>query len=124
MAKLLIVEDDPKIARFLTDVVLMAGHLSLAADSTAKAWSILESEEDIAALIIDHHLGEGSANGMGFLAAVRQSPRHGKLPAIVCTGDTRIGTIGGFVALEVDAFLKKPFRAERLLSELERLFQP
>jgi CheY-like chemotaxis protein len=123
VAKLLIVEDEPEIARYIAEVAQGAGHTSLVADSAAFALELLRGDLGFDALIVDHHLGlETGETGIAFLAQVRKSGRHRQLPAIVCTADAKPETIHGFLALNIFAFLKKPFRPERLTAELEKLF--
>ena len=123
MAKLLIVEDEPEIASYIAEVARGAGHASFVADSAAFALELLRGDLGIEALVVDHHLGfEAGETGIAFLAQVRKSARLRQLPAIVCTADAKPETIQGFVAQNIFAFLKKPFRPERLAAELEKLF--
>ena len=125
MAKLLIVEDEPEIASYIAEVARGAGHASFVADSAAFALELLRGDLGIEALVVDHHLGfEAGETGIAFLAQVRKSSRLRQLPAIVCTADAKPETLQGFVAQNIFAFLKKPFRPERLAAELEKLFAP
>jgi DNA-binding NtrC family response regulator len=39
---------------------------------------------------------------------------------IVCSGDTKPASVSAFLALNIVDFVKKPFRPERLLLDIER----
>ncbi|HVS54235.1 MAG TPA: response regulator [Opitutaceae bacterium] len=120
MAKVLILEDDPRIANYLAELVLATGHVPLAVDAAERAQSLLETEPAIELLILDYHLGPESTTGLAFLGALRNSGRHQRLPVIVCSGETKPAAVTGFLSLNIVDFVKKPFRPERLIGDIER----
>jgi DNA-binding NtrC family response regulator len=121
MAKILIVEDDTNISSYLATVILSTGHSSLAVDSAEKAQALLASDQEIALLILDHHLGNGTPTGLALLTAIRNSALYRHLPVIVCSGDTKSAAVSGFLALNIVDFMRKPFRPERLFSSISRV---
>lgn len=118
MAKVLIVEDEPSVATYLSELMISVGHSPIAVDSQERAMEMLQEESDIALLILDHHLGTHS--GLEFLTAIRKSERYCNLPVIVCSGDTRPAAVTGFASLNIVGFVAKPFRPERMLADVER----
>ncbi len=121
MSKILIVEDDRNIASFLSTILLGAGYLCDAASTADRARALLESEPDIALVLLDQNLGENSRNGLTWLAELRDSKKFRDLPVIVCTGDARPAVVAGFLGHRIAGFLKKPFRPERLLADVQRV---
>jgi two-component system KDP operon response regulator KdpE len=119
MPKILIVEDDKNIASYLSTILMGAGYLCVAASAADRAQALLESEREIALVILDQNLGDGSHTGLDFLTALRQMPKYQNIPAIVCTGEARPAVLRSFLGLRITSFLKKPFRPERMLSEVQ-----
>lgn len=119
MPKILIVEDDPNVVSFLSTILLGAGHMCMAAGTAAKARELLETERGISLVLLDQNLGENSETGLALLTALRQRPAFQGIPVIICTGDTRTAVVGGFLGQRIAGFLKKPFRPERLLADVQ-----
>jgi CheY-like chemotaxis protein len=126
MSRILIVEDDPNIVSFLTTILLGAGYICLAASSTQRARALLETESDIALLLLDQNLTEADHddNGLSFLKELRSHPRFSRMPVIICSGDSRTAVVNGFLGQRISGFVKKPFRPERLLADVQRVLQP
>jgi DNA-binding NtrC family response regulator len=122
MAKILIIEDDEIIARFLSGLLLTAGHPAIIVHTAERAREMLESEIDLSLLVLDHHLGGES--GLHFLTKIRNGSRHQHLPVLVCSGDTKRTSVSGFLALGIAGFIMKPFTADRFLTEIERALLP
>jgi CheY-like chemotaxis protein len=120
MPKILIVEDDKNIASFLSTILLGAGYNCVAASTADRAHALLESETDIALVLLDQNLESSSRSGLAFLTGLRRNPKFEDLPVIVCTGDSRPNIVTGFLALGIAGFLRKPFRADRMLVDVER----
>jgi DNA-binding NtrC family response regulator len=120
MPKILIVEDDPNVVSFLTTILLGAGYTCLVASSAAKARGLLDSERGIGLVLLDQNLGEDSDTGLALLTDLRQQPKFQNIPVIICTGDTRTAVVSGFLGQRIASFLKKPFRPERLLGDVEK----
>lgn len=124
MSKILIVEDDKNIANFLSTILLGAGYLCVAASSATAARSLLDSETEISLVILDQNLGEDSESGLALLIALRRMPKFQHIPVIICTGDSRTAVVTGFLGQRIAGFVKKPFRMDRLLSDVQRVLAP
>lgn len=123
MSKILIVEDDANISRYLSAMLLSDGHTTVVADSTERAWARLQAEPDIALLVLDHNLGHDDVTGLSFLTAVRASVAHRDMPVIVCSGEAKPATVSGFLAQRISGFIKKPFQPQRLLGDINRVLK-
>jgi two-component system, OmpR family, alkaline phosphatase synthesis response regulator PhoP len=121
MAKILIVEDDHNIASFLSTLLLGAGYECLSASTSERARVLLNSEENIALVILDQNLGKDSDTGLELLSALRQSSHHQGVPVIICSGDSRQAIVAGFLSQHIAGFVKKPFRGDRLLADVDRV---
>lgn len=121
MPKILIVEDDANMVSFLTTILLGAGYACLTATSTEQARTLLDNDPAIGLMLLDQNLGEGSATGLAMLQDLRQSPKFQHIPVIICTGDSRTAVVAGFLGQRIADFIKKPFRPERLLADVQRV---
>jgi DNA-binding NtrC family response regulator len=120
MSKILIVEDDKNISSFISTILLGAGYVCFAASTAARARDLLNSEPEIALVLLDQHLGESCQSGLALLTEIRQSPKFQHLPIIVCSGDSRPTVVAGFLGQRVMGFLRKPFKADRMLADVQR----
>lgn len=121
MAKILIVEDDRNVVSFLTTILLGAGHTCVTASSAVNAHELLKSERDIGLVLLDQNLGENSDTGLMLLKSLRQLPKFQGVPVIICSGDSRTAVVSSFIGQRIAGFLKKPFRPERLLADIQRV---
>jgi CheY-like chemotaxis protein len=122
MPKVLIVEDDKNIASFVSTILRGAGYVCVAASSADRARTLLDSEPDVGLVLLDQNLGENSQSGLALLTALRQTPKFQHLPVIVCSADSRPLIVTGFLGQRIAGFLRKPFKADRLLSDVQRAF--
>ena len=124
MSKILIVEDDANISRYLSAMLLSDGHTSLVADSAERAWAYLQAETDITLLVLDHNLGhDDEVTGLSFLTKLRASEAYRNIPVVVCSGEAKPETVKGFLAQRVSGFVKKPFQPQRLLADINRVLK-
>jgi CheY-like chemotaxis protein len=119
MPKILIVDDDEKVADYISTCLAAHGHSCVKATSVRDAHMRLAVEGDIALLVLDHSLGVGE-NGLGLLAELRAAQATKGLPALVCSGEARPEIVQAFASLRVSSFIRKPFRPERLAAEVNR----
>ncbi|MBB1521462.1 CHASE domain-containing protein [Aquipseudomonas guryensis] len=112
---ILVVEDEPDIARLLQVLLQGAGYRVLQAHSLALARRLL-AQESIAAITLDLHLPDG--NGLQLIRELRQDPAHSALPILVISAAYEQGQLdlqGSFQAVD---WLDKPIDPQRLLSSL------
>ncbi|AIE86221.1 response regulator transcription factor [Fimbriimonas ginsengisoli] len=115
--RILIVEDEPKLARVIEQAMKEANYEPSVAHSLAAARQQIASEKpDL--ILLDIMLGDGS--GMDFLAEVRQASEVPVLMLTARTGieDRILGLDGG-----ADDYLVKPFRLEELLARMRALLR-
>jgi CheY-like chemotaxis protein len=119
MPKILIVDDDEKVADYISNCLTAHGHTCVKASSARDAHMRLAVEGGVALLVLDHMLGAGE-NGLGLLAEIRAAQATRGLPTLVCSGEARPEIVQAFASLRVSGFIKKPFRPERLAAEVDR----
>jgi two-component system, OmpR family, copper resistance phosphate regulon response regulator CusR len=115
--RVLIVEDEPNLARVVKQALDEAGYSAHAVHSRAEGEAIIASGA-LDMMILDVMLPDG--NGLDLLANLRRSS---DLPVLILTArgglDERIrGLDGG-----ADDYLVKPFRLEELLARVRALFR-
>ena len=113
MARILIAEDEPRIATFLEKGLRANGYTTVTvADGTMAA--ALARDQDFDLLVLD--LGLPGLDGMDALAQIRA--RGERLPVVILTARTEVGsTVVGFET-GADDYVTKPFRFEELLARI------
>ena len=113
MARILIAEDEPRIAEFLEKGLRAAGYSTVTVDDGELAAS-LARDDDFDLLILD--LGLPTIDGLSALQRIRS--RGEKLPVVILTARSEVGTtVAGFEA-GADDYVTKPFRFEELLARV------
>ena len=113
MARILIAEDAPRIAEFLEKGLRAAGYSTVTVDDGELAAS-LARDDDFDLLILD--LGLPTIDGLSALQRIRS--RGEKLPVVILTARSEVGTtVAGFEA-GADDYVTKPFRFEELLARV------
>lgn len=106
---ILIVEDDPYIARLLIHLFEMQGYsVRLARSAEAAARELSADRPDMIAL----DLNLPGASGQTFLRLVRGQPDTRALPVVVITAQV---PVEGQVSASADAVVEKPFELYELL---------
>lgn len=113
MSRILIAEDEPRIAAFIERGLRAQGYTTTTVDDGVSALDLASSGEfDL--LILD--IGLPGRDGFSVLAALREG--HHRIPVIILTArggtdDTVTGLDGG-----ADDYMTKPFRFEELLARV------
>ncbi|MCU0273908.1 MAG: response regulator transcription factor [Acidimicrobiales bacterium] len=111
MARILIAEDEPRIATFLEKGLRAEGYTTLVVTDGRSAAS-LARDEDFDLLVLDLGLP-----GMDGLTALREIRRRGeRLPVVILTARDD-AAVPGF-DIGADDYVTKPFRFEELLARL------
>jgi len=111
--KILVVEDDPKLASFLTRVLREENHESVAVGSIRDAMLVVgESASDL--LIIDRMLPDG--DGLELLAWLRSSGMV--KPVIVLTALGELAERIAGLDAGADDYILKPFEIDELLARI------
>lgn len=113
MARILIAEDEPRIAEFLERGLRSSGYSTLTVDDGELAASIAR-DDDFDLLILD--IGLPTIDGIEVLSRIRK--RGERMPVIVLTARTELDTtLAGFES-GADDYVTKPFRFEELLARI------
>jgi two-component system, OmpR family, copper resistance phosphate regulon response regulator CusR len=114
----LIVEDEPAIARFVDGGLRNHGHSTMVTDEPLRALALaLSGEFDL--VVLD--LGLPGGDGFEILRAVRERGHH--VPVLVLTG--RFDERDAVACLEAgaDDYMTKPFRLDELLARVAALLR-
>ncbi len=111
----LVVDDDPLLRMFTTDIVVEAGFTAVEAADADEAIAILESRSDIALVLTDINM-PGSMDGAKLARAVRD--RWPPIKIVVVSGQMLLPDLD----LPQDArFFVKPYPADAMISALQSL---
>ena len=116
--RLLLVEDDDRIARDVTTALTGSGYLVERATDGEQAW-FKGDTEDYAAVVLD--LGLPRLDGLSVLKRWRANERT--MPILILTArDTWLERVEGIDA-GADDYLPKPFKMEELLARLRAIIR-
>ncbi len=118
MTRILVVEDDPRIAADLRRALEDAGYLVEATADGEDAW-FRGDTEDYAAVVLD--LGLPGMDGLSVLRRWREAGRS--LPVLVLTARGSWSERVEGIDSGADDYLPKPFHMEELLSRLRALIR-
>jgi DNA-binding response OmpR family regulator len=113
MARILIAEDEPRIADFLEKGLRASGYSTVTVDDGALAAS-LARDEDFDLLILD--LGLPTIDGIEALGRIRR--RGVTMPVIILTARTELDSTVAGLEGGADDYVTKPFRFEELLARI------
>jgi DNA-binding response OmpR family regulator len=113
MARILIVEDEPRIAAFVEKGLRANGFTTVVIDDGIAA-EAMARDEDFDLLILD--LGLPRRDGMEVLAGIRR--RGEQLPIIILTARREVSSTVDGLEAGADDYLPKPFRFEELLARV------
>ena len=116
--RVLVVEDEPRLAELLRDVLPDMGYDPRVAGSAAAAQRCVD-HEPIDLLLLDIRLPD--VNGMDLLAALRE--RLPTAPAVILTAYGDLAAAQRAIRLEAVDFLTKPCRLETIEAALSRAAQ-
>ena len=116
--RVLVVEDDPRIARRLTSVLQEAGYAVDAVGNGEEAW-FRGDTEDYDAIILD--LGLPRMDGLTVLKKWREAGRD--VPVLILTARGAWAERVAGIDAGADDYLAKPFVMEELLARLRALLR-
>lgn len=115
--KILIVEDDPKIANIVVKTLRKNSFVPVTADTTARAKSILATEA-IDLILLDINLPDG--DGVNLTREIRKT---NDIPIIFVSGKQEVyDTIIG-LEMGADDFVKKPFEPRELVARIHSVLR-
>jgi signal transduction histidine kinase len=113
---ILLVEDDRGIAGALTECLNDRGYHTLLAQHGQAALDLLQ-RNSVDVIVLDLRLPV--MNGWRFRAMQRKDPRLARVPVIAMSADTSAAA----EAIDAQAFIKKPFKADELVVIIERVLR-
>jgi CheY-like chemotaxis protein len=116
---ILVIDDEPGITELLSDILEYQGHPVIVAHDARSALDIIRLHRPDAILV---DLMMPSVDGLSLAVALRHDPVAARVPLIAMSAsDTALdlaSRIGDF-----DAYLRKPFEHDRLISTVERFLR-
>ena len=116
--RVLVVEDDRRIAADIVRAVEAAGHVVEVARDGEEAW-FLGDTEDYAAIILD--LGLPGMDGLAVLKRWRQNDRS--TPVLILTARDRWSDKVAGIDAGADDYVAKPFHVEEVLARIRALIR-
>ena len=114
MARILVVDDDPKTLELYRDVLGDAGHEVVTAEDGIQG--LARADRNPSLIVVDLMLPK--LNGYEFVKRLRATDGHASTPVIVVSG---VATGAWALRLGADRFLRKPFRPSDLRTLVEEL---
>lgn len=113
--RVLVVDDEPNVGRFLTRALSRLGFTVEVAHSVAQAWPLLE-KKPFDLVLIDKTMPE--QGGLVLLDKLQRSDHD--IPAVLITGDASVETINEALSLGAEDYITKPFvSTDHLLRRLQ-----
>ncbi len=113
MARILIAEDEPRIASFLEKGLRANGFSTLVVDDGIEA-TVMARDSDFDVMVLD--LGLPGRDGLEVLERIRR--RGERLPVIILTARREVGATVAGLEGGADDYVTKPFRFEELLARI------
>ncbi len=114
--RVLVVEDDPRIASDVTRTLEVSGYVAETVANGEDAW-FLGDTEDYGAVILD--LGLPAMDGLAVLKRWRANGRH--MPVLILTARGSWAERVDGIDAGADDYLPKPFRMEELLARMRSI---
>ena len=116
--RILLVDDETDYLEVMRDVLIQQGYRVEAADNSARAWDIFQSDPgSFAALVTDQHMSRLSGTDLAGMAT-KLSP---DLPVILCSGSYHTLDAEEVVSHGVQRVLRKPFGINQLVEALAQV---
>jgi CheY-like chemotaxis protein len=117
--RILLVEDDIALRDALAELLREEGYRVDCASNGSDALRHLAADAPPSVILLD--LSMPVMNGWEFRNVQRHDPRYAGIPTIVLSATHGSDDDARFADLAADAFLAKPFDADRLIDAIQRL---
>ncbi|MEA2639722.1 MAG: two-component system, OmpR family, alkaline phosphatase synthesis response regulator PhoP [Chloroflexota bacterium] len=116
MPRLLLIDDEPRVARALEFALGGTGVEIVAVRTMADAESQTELEQPDAILL---DIGLGNASGLDVCRQLKSDERFKRIPVLLLSGQADATTKAAGFAAGADDFISKPFVPTELLARIE-----
>ena len=120
--RILLLEDDARIAEALTGAVQAAGAFVNVTDDVSEAKQLLQ-QHVYGIVVVDQHLGEGRATGTELIAWLLDQPHLRHVRRISFSGAPMSAILQDLPAGAFHGFLTKPLSAHDFVNRLRQLIQ-
>jgi len=116
--KFLVVDDSSTMRRIIKNTLGRLGHKEiLEAEDGAKAWEVMEQNDDIDILVTDWNMPE--MNGLELVKKVRAEDKYSEMPIIMVTTEGGKSEVITALKAGVNNYIVKPFTPQVLQEKLE-----
>lgn len=119
--KILIVEDDELLLEGLATLLEQSDDVDVLCAQNGTAGLDLARQHHPAAIVSNVHMP--GLDGISLLAEIRGDPTTKHIPVLIMTSDTRVVSDFQDRGVEPDAFVIKPFTADRFVETMQRLIR-
>lgn len=120
MRNILVVEDNEKMAEFITEIFQLNGFVVSVADNGREAWQRIQDQvPDV--VISDVNMPD--IDGFQLLAMIRRDETYGTLPVILLTAEDERDSMRHGMTLGADDYVTKPFRAKEILHSVDTVLK-
>jgi CheY-like chemotaxis protein len=118
MKTILVVEDFLAVQQFLRETLESKGYETFGATNGNRAYDILTNYANRINLVLtDYHMPESS--GLDLIQKINNNPALKQIPVIFLTAETNPDIIKRAERIGFNSWIKKPYRSELLLKEIE-----
>jgi two-component system, chemotaxis family, chemotaxis protein CheY len=119
MGRILVIEDEPDVARLVETVLVRAGHVvTMAANGLEALVAIDRMQRKPHLLITDITMPE--LDGLSLVRALRSHPETRKIPIIFLTGRGDAKSVAEGISLGARYYLTKPFKVDDLVARVAK----
>ena len=117
--KVLVVDDDPEIVELMVDVLEHDGRFDVRTASSGYDAGVMTQDYKPDLMILDYMLPD--VNGNVVCKTIRQNPVFEHMKIIIVSGVINQDEIDNLISVGADAFMKKPFSIDELVSKMTEL---
>jgi two-component system, chemotaxis family, chemotaxis protein CheY len=122
MKTILVVEDLLAVQQFLRETLESKGYETLGASSGMKAYEMLANHaQQVNLVLTDYHMPDGS--GLDLITKIKENPAIEGVPVIFLTSETSPDIIKRAQQIGFNSWIKKPYRSDVLLKQIEIALQ-
>jgi two-component system chemotaxis response regulator CheY len=122
MKTILVIEDFAAVQQLLRETLESKGYKTLGAADGNKAYAVLLNHVNRISLVLtDYHMPD--MKGLDLIKRIRENPELEHIPVVFLSDESGTEAISVTKALGHNVWIKKPYRPDVLLTEIERAFQ-